>query len=662
MARGPDRFQLRRLALLLCGLLLAAASAVALDRAGAVAQSLPLPMADAGGGAGAEVRPWWDPGKAHRCGRLWCSSVVLPYVLRGPHADSIVVAVEGTLQDSQSDLARAAERRSDTVRFTFEAVVEQLRRWPQPQLLAAAEEADTAAGRSSTGLRFWWYRRPNPLHPLTPRLAVGVKNDSTVVFVVADPDLGLASRTLVTVTAPDATHAGLPLDQLAERWRERLEVNLSEALWGLSFDARFPAGRLLVMALPLLLGLGGVLLLGLLASRLRQLRGRVQQLRRSLDRTAREQALDRLQVGEAREASEAIEVNAADHAAGGGPVRSASRRVRLRRFLKGDRPRLVLLRRVSNLLDLALQLLTFLRISLMVAAVILALLVLPEARTLALVVVRQWLLVPVVWVAVVVAQVLLQLGIERQLARWLAEARLRDPESSRYAMRAQTYGRVLTGAVRPICLALGVYFTLVALQVDRTILAGAGVVAVAVGFLSRGLLEDMINGVLILSTDRFAIGDVVTIGSQGGFVEHMNLYMTHLRGLDGQLTTLPNGQIKVVENLTKDWSRVNFEVEVSSGTDLPRALAVIGGVAEALSRDPLWQERILEVPEVLGVDRLHHSGCLIRVWIKTAPLAQWLVGREFRLRVKQALDAAGIPLGIPRQDLSIQRHPLTTRP
>ena len=176
-------------------------------------------------------------------------------------------------------------------------------------------------------------------------------------------------------------------------------------------------------------------------------------------------------------------------------------------------------------------------------------------------------------------------------------------------------------------------------------------IAVGVGLLSRNLLEDMLNGLLILANDRFAIGDVVSIANHGGLVEDMNIINTQLRGFDGQLTTVPNGLIKDVENLTKDWSRVNFEIEVSASEDLRRVLAVVRDVGEAMSIDPQWQDHFLEKPEVLGVDQIQHQGCLIRVWIKTEPLDQWMVGREFRLRIKEAFDREGISLGVPRRQV-----------
>ena len=160
-----------------------------------------------------------------------------------------------------------------------------------------------------------------------------------------------------------------------------------------------------------------------------------------------------------------------------------------------------------------------------------------------------------------------------------------------------------------------------------------------------------------MAGDRFAIGDVVKIGAFGGLVENMNLFNTQLRGSDGQLTTLPNSQIRTVENLTKDWSRVNFDIEVSSQENLRHVLEVVRLVAKNMSEDKKWSDYFLEPPEILGIDQVQSSGCLIRVWIKTQPLAQWSVGREFRLQIKEAFDREGINLGNPIQNVVFSRRP-----
>ena len=230
---------------------------------------------------------------------------------------------------------------------------------------------------------------------------------------------------------------------------------------------------------------------------------------------------------------------------------------------------------------------------------------------------------------------------------------VQDPSSNRYQLRATTYAKVAKGIGRLLCIVSGIYITMLALGVDPSVLAGAGLIAVAIGFLSRDLLEDTINGILILATDRFAIGDVINVGLSGGFVENMNLAATQLRSADGELITIPNREIRTVANLSKDWSRVNFEVDVSASADLRHVLEVVQTVADHLYAEPDWRELILKPIEILGFDQIEHSGSKLRVWIMTKPLKQWVVGREFRLRIKQAFDAHGIELGMPQRRIDM---------
>ena len=180
--------------------------------------------------------------------------------------------------------------------------------------------------------------------------------------------------------------------------------------------------------------------------------------------------------------------------------------------------------------------------------------------------------------------------------------------------------------------------------------------AAAMAYFSQNLVRDAINGLLILITDRYAVGDIILLGDVGGLVERMNLYMTQLRSADGEVITIPNGSITVVRNLTKDWSRVNFTIEVGYDADIKRSLQVLREVANQFYSEPEWKEHLVEPIEVLGIDDISHAGVLVRVWLKTQPVKQWLVGREFRLRVKEAFDREGIAIGIPQRSLDVKNY------
>jgi small conductance mechanosensitive channel len=205
---------------------------------------------------------------------------------------------------------------------------------------------------------------------------------------------------------------------------------------------------------------------------------------------------------------------------------------------------------------------------------------------------------------------------------------------------------------------LGIYLSISSIGINPAVLAGAGIFAVAVAFLGRNLVEDMLNGILILWTDRYAIGDVINVGGgMAGTVEDINLFITSLRNLDGESIAIPNSKISSVINKTKYWSRVNFTIRIAWNQDIDKAIAVMSQVADQMQSEPEWGERFLEPAQILGVDEVSHEGILIHLLIKTQPNEQWNVGREFRRRVKQAFDGAGISVGIPHQTISVINYP-----
>ncbi len=173
-------------------------------------------------------------------------------------------------------------------------------------------------------------------------------------------------------------------------------------------------------------------------------------------------------------------------------------------------------------------------------------------------------------------------------------------------------------------------------------------IGLAISFGSQSLIKDLVNGCLILIEDQFAVGDVVQIGDKSGLVERLNLRVTQLRNGEGQLITIPNSTITNVCNLTRLWSRIDFSIVVAYDNDPVKVLNVLRQVSETLYREPKWRDRLIGSPEVLGIDELDHTGMLVCVWIKTIPLEQWSVGREFRLRVRQAFEANHIQIGRPQ--------------
>ncbi len=223
----------------------------------------------------------------------------------------------------------------------------------------------------------------------------------------------------------------------------------------------------------------------------------------------------------------------------------------------------------------------------------------------------------------------------------------------RNTLRARTLAKVSKGWLRAIVyLILGVviaYYLHQLGSITRVVAVILGFFSFALSLASQSLLKDLLAGLLILWEDQYAVGDVIVIGEQGGLVESISLRVTKLRNLEGELITIPNGSIGMVRNLSSEWSRVNYAIEVDYNANIDLVLGVIEAIAQQLYRDPQWQEQILEAPEILGIDNISHRGILIRLLIKTQPLQQWSVAREFRLRLKKAFDEQGIEVGMPRQ-------------
>ncbi|MEH2061956.1 MAG: mechanosensitive ion channel family protein [Nostoc sp.] len=241
--------------------------------------------------------------------------------------------------------------------------------------------------------------------------------------------------------------------------------------------------------------------------------------------------------------------------------------------------------------------------------------------------------------------------IERFTSTLISSGAFLTPESSeRLQLRVSTFSGVTKSIATGIWVGVGFLLALVSLGIDIVpLLAGASLVGVALSLASQNLIKDAINGFLIILEDQYALGDVITVGDVGGLVENLNLRMTQVRDSEGRLITIPNGEIKVVANLSSRWSRADLTIPIAYQADTEQALKLIETVAEKMNQEMQWQPQILEAPQVLGIDQFGDRGLIIRVWIKTQPLKQWDVARELRRRLKVALDEAGISISVPQQ-------------
>ena len=228
--------------------------------------------------------------------------------------------------------------------------------------------------------------------------------------------------------------------------------------------------------------------------------------------------------------------------------------------------------------------------------------------------------------------------------------------NQRGRLRINTTTRILRSGITIIWVGMGILAAFWVNGVNLApILTGAGIFGLGLSLASQNLIKDAINGFIIIWDDRYAVGDIVDIGTVSGMVENINLRITQLRDAEGRLITVPNSAVEIVSNRSSQWSRADINIPVAYQTDINRALGVINQVAQVMTKDAQWQERIWEFPNILGIEQFSDRGILIRVWIKTEPLKQWDVAREFRLRVKIAFDRAGIPIPVPQQQILLDK-------
>jgi small conductance mechanosensitive channel len=181
------------------------------------------------------------------------------------------------------------------------------------------------------------------------------------------------------------------------------------------------------------------------------------------------------------------------------------------------------------------------------------------------------------------------------------------------------------------------------------LIAGAGVAGLAIGLGAQSLIRDILAGTFILLEDQFHVGDVIRAAGVGGQVEKMTLRMTIVRDLHGVVHFIPNGEIKVASNLTKEWSRTVLEVGIGYDEDVDRVISVLTEVGRSLADDETFGKLVLEPPQVLGVEALADSQVTIRILVKTLPLKQWEVARELRRRIKARFDREGIQIPYPHR-------------
>ena len=259
------------------------------------------------------------------------------------------------------------------------------------------------------------------------------------------------------------------------------------------------------------------------------------------------------------------------------------------------------------------------------------------------------------WPNIIAVLVLTVIGL--WLVNVLANRVTNESNFSRRNVRLNTLRGILVSTLR-VVIVIAAFVTLLSeFGVNVTaLLAGVSILGLAVSFGAQSLVKDVITGFFILLEDQYGVGDVVRVNGKDGLsggVEAVSLRTTVLRDLEGTAHVIPNGEIRTVSVLSKDWARAVADVEVPYDVPLDAALELLKSLAQKFFEDTDWKEKFLEPPETLGVQGLTGSSVTLRTLFKVQPKEQWNVSREFKRRVKNAFDAQGWRAPLPQMTLNV---------
>ncbi|MDD5557839.1 MAG: mechanosensitive ion channel family protein [bacterium] len=256
--------------------------------------------------------------------------------------------------------------------------------------------------------------------------------------------------------------------------------------------------------------------------------------------------------------------------------------------------------------------------------------------------------------AVIIAAAVVNMVVVKYVSRSMG--RLLDQRGLSLARRKrlETLIRISANTVSILVWAIAALIVLDELRVKiGPLLAGAGIAGIAVGFGAQNMVRDYLSGLLILMENQFGVGDVIKVADVAGLVETMTLRITVLRDFEGRVHVIPNGEIKILTNMTKHFSWSLVDIGVAYREDIDRVIGILKAVGEELRRDEKFGPLILAPMEMVGVESLAESQVTVRCRFKTMPIRQWDVGREFRRRVKNAFDREGVEFPFPHRKIYI---------
>lgn len=254
-------------------------------------------------------------------------------------------------------------------------------------------------------------------------------------------------------------------------------------------------------------------------------------------------------------------------------------------------------------------------------------------------------------VLVVVFALILDRILQRVIVRAVRASVRPDENTSAEAeqKREDTLIRIFSGALNILIVIIAIMMVLQEVGIEvGPLIAGAGIVGLAVGFGGQYLIRDIITGLFLMLENQYRIGDVVTIEGFSGSVQDISLRKTTLRDLNGTVHHIPHGSITKVSNQSKDFARVNMDIGVGYKTDIRHLEEVINRIGTELAGDPAFSESIISPPQFVRINEFADSAIVVKILGDTKPLKQWEVAGEFRRRLKEAFEREGIEIPYPQ--------------
>ena len=464
-------------------------------------------------------------------------------------------------------------------------------------------------------------------------LTVQVNRLNNQTIITASDDYREKPQVLATVTETDTEYYGLGQQEVAELWRDRIQVALSEALQERSPQAlrSWLLATVVVVAGLIALTFGGWVL-----------HRRLSRAKHQIDQQIAEASTT---TGESPPSPPAAELSPEDS--------PPADRTEQRLALLAQRQQRTDGTGRMDWLNLGHWLLVWGLVLAWVVAIAFLIDRYPLGQLTAWEVLLKPQLILMIWFVTGLGNRLLDFLIRRASGLLPVSATDSAEEIQRRQLRVSTTVNVISGLKTVLLYLLAIFFSLNILGLNtNSLLAFGALLGLAISLATQNVIRDLVNGFLVLLEDQYAIGDVIEIDENtSGLVENLNLRVTQLRDGAGRLITLPNSQISRVVNLTRLWARMDETVCVDANADIHQALDVVKTIAHSIYTDPQFRDDILEAPEVLGVETINHAGVEIHTQTKTKPAQQWTVAREFRLRLKTVLNEKGIAFGRPQREV-----------